>query len=60
MKNNFNLPEMLSIQEVADKLNVNYITVFRWVKSGEVEAVRLGSKIWRIPRESYLKLIESK
>ncbi len=57
MRDKFDLPEMLSIQEVADRLNVNYVTVFRWVKSGEVEAVRIGRKIWRIPRESYLKLV---
>lgn len=57
MRDEFDLPEMLTIHEVAQKLNVNYMTVFRWIKNGEIEAVRIGSKIWRIPRGSYLSLI---
>lgn len=53
-----NLPSMMSIQQVSSLLNVTYHTVFKWIQLGELPAVRLGSKIWRVPKESLLDFIK--
>jgi excisionase family DNA binding protein len=47
-------PERLWTQDqVAERLNVHWSTVHRWIKSGELPAVRLAKKAVRI-RESDL------
>lgn len=33
-----------SIQEVADKLKVVYLTVYRWIKSGKLKSVKAGKQ----------------
>lgn len=42
--------EYYSIQEVADKLKVAYLTVYRWIRSGKLKAVKAG-KQYRIDRK---------
>ncbi len=34
--------QLFSLKEVADLLNVDRVTVYRWVKSGKVKAERVG------------------
>ena len=53
-----NLVEMMTIQEVADLLNVTYHTVFKWIQNGELHAVRVGRKVWRVPKPSYLEFLK--
>ena len=52
--------ELLTVQEVAERLRVNEATVRRWVKSGAIKAVSLPHKgkreIFRI-RKSTLEAI---
>lgn len=36
--------EYYTIQEVADKLKVAYLTVYRWVQSGKLKAVKAGKQ----------------
>lgn len=38
---------MLSIRDVADALNINPMTVFRYIKKGIIKAVKVG-RDWRI------------
>jgi excisionase family DNA binding protein len=38
---------MLTLKEVAECVNVNERTVYRWVVNGELPAYKLG-KIWRV------------
>ena len=38
---------MLSIKDVADALNLNPMTVFRYIKKGRIKAVKVG-RDWRI------------
>lgn len=33
-----------TIQEVADKLKVAYLTVYRWIQSGKLKAVKAGKQ----------------
>ena len=59
MEAKMNLPVMMTVQDVAQRLNVGYNTALRWVQEGEINAVKIGKKIWRIPRESFLEFVES-
>jgi len=36
--------EYYSIQEVADKLKVAYLTVYRWVRAKKLHAVKAGKQ----------------
>jgi excisionase family DNA binding protein len=41
--------EGLSVQDVATLLDVHECTVWRWIHSDHIEAVRSGPRLWRIP-----------
>lgn len=36
--------EYYSIQEVADKLKVAYLTVYRWIQNSKLKAVKAGKQ----------------
>jgi len=46
------LPEYLTIRQVADFALVNEQTVRRWIRGGQLRAFRLGARTVRIDRES--------
>jgi excisionase family DNA binding protein len=49
---------MYSVNEVAEILHVSFRTIYRLMKVGKIQAVRVGRQ-WRIPRseiEKYIKL----
>lgn len=48
--------EYYSIQEVADKLKVAYLTVYRWVQARKLKAVKAGKqhRISKLDLESFL------
>lgn len=39
-----NLPDLLTIKEVAELLRVSPITIKRWGKSGKLPAIRINSR----------------
>ena len=41
--------ELLTVQEVADFLRTTSTTIYRWLKNGKLQGVKIG-KEWRIPR----------
>ena len=45
-----------ALKEVASLLKVTYMTVFRWVKTGKIEAYKVG-KQFRIKQEDIKKFI---
>ena len=51
-----NLPQMLTVHEVAQLLNLCDRTVYRMCESGDLEAVKIG-KLWRIRRVTVLKIM---
>lgn len=41
---------LLTTEQLADRLQVNVITIRRWIKSGTLHAIKLpGRAGWRIP-----------
>lgn len=52
------LPDLLTIRQVAEYLQVADLTVRRMLKDGRLRGTRLGV-LWRIPRESVEELIQT-
>lgn len=50
------LPEAISIQRVAELLDVHPMTIRRWIKRGIIKAYRVGPQIVRIPRSEIVRL----
>lgn len=48
---------MLTISEVAEQLRVSEITIYRYLKSGQIKGTKIG-KQWRI-REDIVEKIKS-
>jgi excisionase family DNA binding protein len=49
-----NLPEILKVTQLAKALQISGQTIKRAIKSGELEAFKVG-KEWRIEKESVIK-----
>jgi excisionase family DNA binding protein len=52
--------KLLKPSEVAEMLSVNRRTVYNWIRSGRVKAVKIcsGKRVWlRIPEDEIKKLI---
>ena len=50
------VPEAVSIQRAALLLDVHEDTIRRWIRTGDLEAVRVGPKLLRIPRDVIARL----
>jgi excisionase family DNA binding protein len=50
--------ELISVREVAERLNVNRGTVVRWIRLGQVKALRLPSGTYRVPRTELDRLLK--
>lgn len=48
-----------TIEEVAEMLKVAYLTVYRWIQAGKLNAVKAG-KQYRISKEEVNKFITRK
>lgn len=54
--------ELLTVQEVADRLRVNEATVRRWIKNGALQAIKLPHRgkreIYRVRRATLDSVLE--
>ena len=50
--------KLLTVHQVANWAQVSTKTVYRWIKDGELEAFRLGSRTYRIPAKAIETLLE--
>jgi excisionase family DNA binding protein len=41
----------LTVAQTADLLGVAPNTLYRWIAAGHVPALRVGPRVWRIPRK---------
>ena len=47
-------------QEIAAKLDVNKQTVWRWIRAGKLEAVKLGPSSYRVSIGALASFIEAR
>ncbi len=52
-----NLPEILTVKQLAEFLQVGELTIKRAIKAGELEAFKAG-RDWRIEKESVLRWVK--
>jgi putative molybdopterin biosynthesis protein len=50
--------EFYTAEELADKLRVNVMTIYRYIKAGKLEAYKIG-KEFRIAEKDYEKFIRA-
>jgi excisionase family DNA binding protein len=50
--------ELLTVRDVAARLNVNRGTVVRWIRLGQLKALRLPSGTYRVPRAELERLLK--
>ena len=48
--------EFMTAQEIADILKVNIMTIYRYIKSGKIDAYKIG-KEFRIERKEFDKFL---
>lgn len=53
-----NMPEILSIEEVAEYLGVSYSAIYKLTEQNEIVSFRVGSKI-RIRKTALIQFIEN-
>jgi excisionase family DNA binding protein len=51
------MDEILTVEQVADRLQVNIMTVYKWISQGLLEAIRLSSNALRIEAEELEKFL---
>ena len=48
---------LLKVKEAASILNVDRRTIWRWIKKGRIQAIRLPSGRYRIPEGEVVKIL---
>jgi hypothetical protein len=46
-----------TIKEFQERFKVSHVTVWKWIKSGQLKIIRLGERIIRISKQAELDLI---
>jgi excisionase family DNA binding protein len=50
---------LLTPEQVAERLNVSRITVMKWLRQGKIAGRKLGGKIWRVHPDDLQAFIEA-
>ena len=45
------IPELASVQEVAELLRVREVSISKWIRQGHLKALRAGKRVVRIPKD---------
>jgi len=52
------MPDFYLVSELAEKLRVSEMTIYRYIEAGKLKAHRLG-KGYRIPKEEFEKFLDA-
>jgi excisionase family DNA binding protein len=53
------MPELMTVPELAEYLNVSTITIYRLLKAGQIPAFRVGSE-WRFSADAIARWIKDR
>ena len=51
------MSQLLTPEEAAERLQVSLSTVKRWLRSGELNGVKPGGRLWRVEEEALQQFI---
>ena len=52
--------DLLTMEQVAQRLGVSLKTIYRWIDSGELPVSQLGGRVYRIFERDLIKFIYSR
>jgi excisionase family DNA binding protein len=50
-------PELIGLQEAADRCGVDYRTMRRWIAAGRINAVRIGPRLLKLDAADLAQLV---
>ena len=53
------LEKMYSPEEISSLLNISVATIYRWIKAGRLNAVKISNKVYRISEKSVKEFLEN-
>ncbi len=53
----WNARNLLTVPEVAEWARVHPKTVYRWIRTGRLEAIQFGPRTFRVPEDAIHKLL---
>ena len=51
---------MLNVEEVAKRLSVSEMTIYRWISKGKLKAYKMGRNLMRIKEEDLERFLEGR
>ncbi|MCB1288119.1 MAG: helix-turn-helix domain-containing protein [Mycobacterium sp.] len=51
-------PELISLQEAAERCDVSYKSIRRWIAAGRIDAVRVGPRLLKVRADDLAKLMQ--
>lgn len=55
--NNSNLPEIYTVKQICDYLNVSENTLYSWIQAGKLQAAKIG-RHWYITRAEVERILK--
>ncbi|NKI21476.1 helix-turn-helix domain-containing protein [Paenibacillus dendritiformis] len=52
------LGRLYSAEQVAELLNIEMVTCYKWLREGRIKAMKLSGSLWRIREADLLAFIE--
>ena len=52
--------DLLTVEQVAERLRVDDVTVRRWLAAGKIKGVKIGGSLWRVEESDLAKFIKTK
>lgn len=46
-------PDLLTLEDLAERLQLSVTTIRRMVAAGQIRAFKLGARVWRVRRVDY-------
>jgi len=60
MKGKKALEQLLTSEQIAKKLNISIFTVYRWIKTGKLKAIKLTPRVFRIEEEDLNQFLKKR
>ena len=52
-------PDMMTVDDIADLFNIGKAKVYNMLNSKEIIGVKMGKKVWRVPKQNIIDYAKS-